>query len=211
MTAAMLGVTAEEVEGNEQVFDVLREMSNIIGGNLKSNFVDAGLSCILSTPSITNGLDFRVEPLNVITPERFLFAYQEHTIIVEAGIKRQQPVGAEQGKEEPAKAGNGEKSPPADAPKGSEPAGGDFKNLDIIMDIPLDLTVELGRSRKKINDLLKITPGSVIELDQLEGEPVDILVNKTLIARGEVVVEKEKYGIRISQIISRKERIRKLF
>jgi flagellar motor switch protein FliN len=210
MTAAMLGMTPEEVEGDDQVFDVLREMSNIIGGNLKSNFVDAGLSCVLSTPSITNGLDFKIEPLNAISPERFLFAYQNYTIIVEAGVKRQPASEAPAVKEPEADAqkpmGEGAKPSP-----GKEPAIDTLQNLDIIMDIPLEVTVELGKSKKKINDLLKISQGSVIELEQLEGEPVDILVNKTLIARGEVVVEKEKYGIRISQIISRKDRIRKLF
>jgi flagellar motor switch protein FliN len=211
MTAAMLGMTPEEVEGDDQVFDVLREMSNIIGGNLKSNFVDAGLSCVLSTPSITNGLDFKIEPLNAISPERFLFAYQNYTIIVEAGVKRQPASSEAADVKEPAAdadkpIGEGGKPSP-----GKEPAIDNLQNLDIIMEIPLEVTVELGRSKKKINDILKIGQGSVIELEQLEGEPVDILVNKTLIARGEVVVEKEKYGIRISQIISRKDRIRKLF
>jgi flagellar motor switch protein FliN/FliY len=211
MTAAMLGMSTEEVEGDEQVFDVLREMSNIIGGNLKSQFVDAGLSCILSTPAITNGLDFTIEPLNTISPQRILFAYQDHTIIVEAGVKRLQVAG-EAAADLPSAAGRENPlAPEAAAAGGSDQMIDDYHNLDIIMDIPLEVTVELGRNRKKINDLLKISDGSVIELEQLEGEPVDILVNKTLIARGEVVVEKEKYGIRISQIISRKDRIKRLF
>jgi flagellar motor switch protein FliN/FliY len=78
------------------------------------------------------------------------------------------------------------------------------------MDIPLQVTVELGRSRKRINDVLKMGPGSVVELEQMEGEPVDILINQTLIAKGFVVVEKEKYGIRISEIVSRKERMKSM-
>ena len=78
------------------------------------------------------------------------------------------------------------------------------------MEIPMEVTVELGRTRKKINDLLRIQNGSVVALQQLDGEPVDILVNKTLIARGEVVVEKEKYGIRITEIVSRRERLNSL-
>jgi flagellar motor switch protein FliN/FliY len=78
------------------------------------------------------------------------------------------------------------------------------------MDIPMEVTVELGRTRKKINDLLRIQNGSVVALQQLDGEPVVILVNKTLIARGEVVVEKEKYGIRIKEIVSRRDRLNSL-
>ena len=74
MTAAMLGMKVDEIESEEEVYDVIREVSNIIGGNLKSNFVDAGLSCVLSTPSITNGRDFKVSPTHVIKPARFLFS-----------------------------------------------------------------------------------------------------------------------------------------
>ena len=85
-----------------------------------------------------------------------------------------------------------------------------FKNIGLVMNIPLQVTVELGRSRKRINDVLKMGPGSVVELEQMEGEPVDILINQTLIAKGFVVVEKEKYGIRISEIVSRKERMKSI-
>jgi flagellar motor switch protein FliN/FliY len=85
-----------------------------------------------------------------------------------------------------------------------------FKNLGLVMDIPLQVTVELGHSKRRINDVLKMGPGSVVELDQMEGEPVDILINQTLIAKGFVVVEKEKYGIRISEIVSRKERMKSI-
>ena len=85
-----------------------------------------------------------------------------------------------------------------------------FNNLDLVMDIPLQVTVELGRSRRRINDVLKMGPGSVVELDQMEGEPVDILINQTLIAKGHVVVEKEKYGIRISEVVSRRERLKSI-
>ena len=103
-----------------------------------------------------------------------------------------------------------EESPPTQVTEKKDEIGitaEDLRNAGIIMDIPMEITVELGRTRKKISHLLRIGPDSVIKLEQLEGEPVDILINQTLIARGEVVVEKEKYGIRISQIVSRKERI----
>jgi flagellar motor switch protein FliN/FliY len=90
--------------------------------------------------------------------------------------------------------------------KGAAPAG----NLDFILDVPLQLTVELGRTKMMINDLLRLGHGSVIELSKLAGETLDILANQRLIARGEVVVIKEKYGIRITEIISPAERVEKL-
>jgi flagellar motor switch protein FliN len=207
MTAAMLGMDVEAIESEEEVYDVIREVSNIIGGNLKSNFVDAGLSCVLSTPSITNGQDFKVSPTNVINPIRFLFAHKDSVIIVEAGVKKDESVPVEAADEI---ADVREATEPAQQVPISDPSGDvdQFKNLGLVMDIPLQVTVELGRSRKRINDVLKMGPGSVVELEQMEGEPVDILINQTLIAKGVVVVEKEKYGIRISEIVSRKERMK---
>ncbi|MGD8703609.1 MAG: flagellar motor switch protein FliN, partial [Desulfosarcina sp.] len=209
MTAAMLGMEIDEVEDEEAVYDVIREVSNIIGGNLKSKFVDAGLSCLLSTPSITSGRDFKVSPTHVIKPARFLFAHQESIIIVEAGVRLDASAPAAEGE-----ASLEETGPVAGPQQVVVPdAGGDvdqFKNIGLVMDIPLEVTVELGRSRKRINDVLKMGPGSVVELEQMEGEPVDILINQTLIAKGFVVVEKEKYGIRISEIVSRKERMKSI-
>jgi flagellar motor switch protein FliN/FliY len=84
------------------------------------------------------------------------------------------------------------------------------KNLDMILDIPVTVAVEIGRTRISIGDLLKLNPGSVVELDRLAGEPMDITVNGTLVARGEVVVVNEKFGIRLTDIISPAERIKKL-
>ncbi len=201
MTAAMLGIEVEEVESEEEVFDVLREMSNIIGGNLKSAFVDVGLSCVLSTPSITNGYDFRVEALNIIALNRFLFQVDGHTIIVDAGIKKESLAEAVDG--DPEEAAIGDDGGAADTEEG-------FSNLDLILEIPLEVTVELGRTRARIQDLLKMGQGSVVGLAQLEGEPVHLLVNDTLIAKGEVLVEKEKYGIRIVDVVSRFERVKSL-
>ncbi|MFO0596312.1 MAG: flagellar motor switch protein FliN [Myxococcaceae bacterium] len=84
------------------------------------------------------------------------------------------------------------------------------RRLDLLLDVPLDVTVELGRSRMTIQDLLGLTPGSVIELDKIAGEPLDIVVNDRLIARGEAVVVNDKFGIRITDIISKAERIARL-
>lgn len=93
------------------------------------------------------------------------------------------------------------------------PAGGgdrSTRRLDLLLDVPLDLTVELGRARMTIQDLLSLGPGSVIELDKVAGEPLDILVNDRLIARGEAVVVNDKFGIRITDIVSPTERIARL-
>jgi flagellar motor switch protein FliN/FliY len=81
-------------------------------------------------------------------------------------------------------------------------------DLDLLLDIPLEINVELGRARIKVQELLNLTAGSAVKLIKLEGEPVDILVNETLIARGEVVVQNAKYGIRVTEITSRMDRIR---
>jgi len=83
-------------------------------------------------------------------------------------------------------------------------------DLDFILDIPLTLTVELGRCRMLINELLQLGQGSVVELQKIAGEPMDVYVNQRLIARGEVVVINEKFGVRLTDIISPAERILKL-
>lgn len=85
-----------------------------------------------------------------------------------------------------------------------------LSNIEILLDIPLEISAELGRTRMIINDLLQLGQGSVIELNKLAGEPLEILVNQKLIARGEVVVVNEKFGIRLTDIISPLERIKQL-
>ena len=84
------------------------------------------------------------------------------------------------------------------------------RNLDLILDIPLKVTVELGRTKMPVSDLLNLTQGSVIELMKLAGEPMEVLVNDKLIARGEAVVVNEKFGVRLTDIISPSERIEHL-
>ncbi|PLT31556.1 flagellar motor switch phosphatase FliY [Peribacillus deserti] len=83
-------------------------------------------------------------------------------------------------------------------------------NLDILLDIPLQVTVELGRTKRSVKELLELSSGSIIELDKLAGEPVDVLVNNRLIAKGEVVVIDENFGVRVTDIISQSDRIKKL-
>jgi flagellar motor switch protein FliN/FliY len=88
-------------------------------------------------------------------------------------------------------------------------AGGDI-NLDVVLDIPVTLSMEVGRSRISIRNLLQLNQGSVVELERATGEPLDVYVNGTLVAHGEVVVINEKFGIRLTDVISPAERIRKL-
>jgi flagellar motor switch protein FliN/FliY len=92
------------------------------------------------------------------------------------------------------------------------PSGGGaaVHDIDLIMDIPVSLTVELGRTKIPIRTILQLAQGSVVELDGLAGEPMDVLVNGCLIAQGEVVVVNEKFGIRLTDIVTPSERLRKL-
>lgn len=95
-------------------------------------------------------------------------------------------------------------------PKNHEPVSLDGPNLDVILDIPVSISMEVGSTEINIRNLLQLNQGSVIELDRLAGEPLDVLVNGTLIAHGEVVVVNEKFGIRLTDVISPSERIKKL-
>ena len=83
-------------------------------------------------------------------------------------------------------------------------------NLEVILDIPLDITIELGRTRMVINDLLKLAQGAVIELSKPAGETLEVLANQRLVAKGEVVVVNDKYGIRLTEIVSPMERLESL-
>ena len=128
--------------------------------------------------------------------------------------------------EELEKAGGGSQSEKQDtagsATKGSRKESAEFSelkegnvvtkpnNLDFILDIPLEVTVELGRTNMAIYDLLQLGQGSIIELNKLSGEPLEILINQKLIARGEVVVVNEKFGIRLTDVVSPKERVENL-
>lgn len=93
---------------------------------------------------------------------------------------------------------------------GSSITRGGSPDLDVVLDIPVTISMEVGRTSITIRNLLQLNQGSVIELDRLAGEPLDVLVNGTLIAHGEVVVVNEKFGIRMTDVISPSERIKKL-
>ena len=109
--------------------------------------------------------------------------------------------------------GDGSAAQPGDMPEFAQfgaPATAVSPDLDMILDIPVRLSMEVGNTKISIRDLLQLGQGSVLELDRLAGEPLDVLVNGTLIAHGEVVVVNEKFGIRMTDVISASERIKKL-
>ncbi len=101
---------------------------------------------------------------------------------------------------------------PTDAEPGGRgtPSGAGAANMEFILDIPLEVTVELGRTKLLIHELLKLGQGSVIELSKLAGETLEVLANQKLVARGEAVVINEKYGVRLTEVVSPMERIERL-
>ncbi|MCW8900181.1 MAG: flagellar motor switch protein FliN [Gammaproteobacteria bacterium] len=99
---------------------------------------------------------------------------------------------------------------PLDKLQSSARSSGEDINLDVILDIPVTITMEIGSTKINIRNLLQLNQGSVVELDRMAGEPLDVVVNGTLIAHGEVVVVNEKFGIRLTDIISPAERVKKL-
>ena len=231
MTANKLDLEPEELEGDGEIKDLFSEISNMVGDNLKSALNDAGLACELSTPSMTYGDDLTINSSNMERFERFVFMHQQDWIFVEIGLKTQPDAGngelesvseteTQSEKDAVLSEANASESPepqvpppPAQPDNQSTTAKQDSKisedvDLNFLLDIPLEIKVELGRTKIQIQELLNLGPGSAVKLVKLEGEPVDILANDTLIARGEVVVQKEKYGIRVTEIISRLDRIR---
>jgi flagellar motor switch protein FliN/FliY len=84
------------------------------------------------------------------------------------------------------------------------------RSLDFILDIPLELSAELGRTKMLVNDLLQLGQGSIVELNKIAGEPLEIFINRKLVARGEVVVVNEKFGVRLTDIVSPMERVKSL-
>ncbi len=103
-----------------------------------------------------------------------------------------------------------ESSAEVSAENGEVSEGAGMQNIDIVLDIPVTLSMELGRTRISIRELLKLKSGSVIELPKMADEPMDVLVNGTLVARGEAVVVEDKFGIRLTDVVSPMERVKKL-
>ncbi|MCP3950951.1 MAG: hypothetical protein GY697_01820 [Desulfobacterales bacterium] len=227
MTSAILGMEPGEIDDEEEVKDVIGEVTNITAGNLKAAFNDSGLGCKISPPHITTGSDFTIETAQMDRSERYAFKLRRHEIFVEVCVKIDDAVEVV---DEPTETRNARKTAgddaagPAAAPAAkqaaTESSGGQPEQeqaeeisedqLQVLLDIPMQLSVELGRTKMKIEKLLNLGPGSTLVHKNLEGEPLDVLANKTLIARGEVIVENEKYGIRITEVVSSQERIQSL-
>jgi len=249
ITGKMIDQPLEKIQDEEEIKDVIGEICNIVGGNLKGGFSDSGLTCEISLPSITSGKDFKIEVLNMARYERFSFQFYEHKIFVEVCVKIDDSVVVsdtvtdeiEQGVTEASESPSVESDPisddtaeidsPTDAGEAhafpetpeietkshmdtlemTETAGAKIPmNIDFILDIPVEVSVELGKTRMKLHELRELEPGTSVVFDNIEDEKLEIFANQQLIAKGEVVVEKGKYGIRITEVVSRIDRIRKL-
>ena len=146
------------------------------------------------------------------SPEEQALADEWAAALSEAGDASQDDIDAmmAQGAVNPPDAHKAPMEEFGSAPKANLPVGLEGPNLDVILDIPVSISMEVGNTEISIRNLLQLNQGSVIELDRLAGEPLDVLVNGTLIAHGEVVVVNEKFGIRLTDVISPTERIKKL-
>lgn len=253
MTGKMLGIKLEEIESEEEIKDVIAEASNIIAGNLKAAFCDSGLTTVISVPSITTGKDFAIETLNMDRLELFAFRCMEYDVFVQVCVKIDEKTdisvndvvesqddidnliqgirdsvdengtddrnGTEVSDKPDATDVSVDKKALPEINDQTKTANGSVDNkesadvdeidskLGFLLDIPLDITVELGQTEMSINNLLKVSKGSVIKLKNLEDETLRILANSKLIAKGKVVVDNDKYGIRITEIVSRRKRI----
>ena len=119
-------------------------------------------------------------------------------------VSEEEPPGVED-------AATGEKQEtPEAAPPEEDPTEVENRELDFILDIPLELSVELGKTKMLVNDLLQLGQGSIIELNKLAGEPLEVYINRKLIARGEVVVVNEKFGVRLTDVITPIDRVKSL-
>jgi len=230
ITSKMSDQSFEEVTETDDVKDVVGEMCNIVGGNLKAGFCDSGLTCEISPPTIIFGNDFKVESLNMARYEQFVFKFYDHDIFVQICAKinesTQNRVEAEatSAEEEVFEAKelldatddltvakspeSGAQIEAADDVSDDSPMASD--NIDIILDIPVVVSVELGRAKMKIQDVGALQAGASVILSNSEGEPLKIFANGRLIAKGEVVVEDGRYGIRVSEVVNRMDRIKSL-
>ncbi len=243
ITAAnRLDMDPSEIQHEKEVKDRIGELCSTVGANLKSVITDAGLTCELSIPRLTSGTDFEIECLNMERYARLAFRHQDHVGFVEMGIKVSDilRVAGQMSQDVPQAvdqrtAAVGEQVPPPPGP-GNPAAGAAADNaspkrapgkqgdesgqrhssdqenydLNLILDIPLEILVELGRTKIQIHDLLQLKQGSAVKLSKLDSAPVDILANDMLIARGVVVIQNEKYAVRVTEIASRMDRIKSL-
>ena len=254
MAASMLGIEEDDIEGADDMKDIITEICNIVGGTLKSTFYDSGIICELSIPSFTFGKSLVIESQDMGKTDSFSFKHMGKAIVVQIALKSPEDENAgfcedetnvsdlkePEQLDDPQKVTDdilashatkhqdstedishfeneaplndmftSDEAPPADL-NGSAEMDETKMNIDFILDIPLEITVQLGQTRKPLKELLEFDRGSIIEFSNIAGEPVDIHVNDTLIAKGEVMVDKEKYGVRVTEIATRMERIQSL-
>lgn len=206
MVADKGGVNVEDLEGNEEIHDLLAEILKDLGNHIKTVLSDADLSCELASPSILDASDTALDPTHLQIYEQLGFRHGDQIFQVEVGLK------SAEHSQTAASHDDADKENQNDDPNAAKEdlKSADDLDLNVLLDIPIELTVELGRTKILIHELLQLGPGSAIPLSKLEKEPVDILANDTLIARGQVVVQDEKYGIRVTEITSRMDRIKSL-
>ena len=205
MTAAKLGADTEYDPTSEEMQNVLSEFTTAAADQLKAVMAEAGFSCDYSSSVAEGTKETQSIDKDPETPEQLFFQHGENQIItVDTALHVN------------ARTVNTEFTEDAQETSSVAPEEQQklktFRDLDLdlIFDIPIELTVEIGRTKIPISELLKLGPGSAVSLSKLESEPVDILANDTLIARGQVVVQDEKYGIRVTEITSRMDRIKSL-
>ena len=206
MLANIGGVNVEDLEGDVDASQLLSDILNSIGNDFKALLCEAGLVCNISSTYAADEPGSRVDPGHLENHEQLIFHHQEHNFQIDVGISASEHASKNASRNDDQEEEPGEGLVDIQQEETSK----DDLDLEVILDIPIELTVELGRARIPINELLELGPGSAISLSKLEGDPLDILANDTLIARGQVVVQDEKYGIRVTEITSRMDRIRSL-
>jgi flagellar motor switch protein FliN len=205
MTAARFDSQRQDIDAEQEMQNVISEMTNVAADHLSNMIAEAGLFCEHSTPSFSDNAEPPMSNNASSDLLRFAFTSGKDLAIIELGFAwpEEQPRTEDAAEDKPDQINlTPRNEDDMEAPE-------DF-DLDLVLDIPIELTVELGRTRIPIRELLKLGPGSAVSLSSLEDEPVDILANDTLIARGQVVLQDKKYGIRVTEITSRINRIKSL-
>ncbi len=206
MTAAKLGPEADDEPAAEEMQNVLLEFATAVADQIKAVMAEAGFACDYSSTVSQDADTSQADKADPEDLEQLNFQHSDgQVLIVDMALN----ISKHTDETEISEKDTGETSEDTPQEQREFKANQDL-DLDLIFDIPIELTVEIGRTKIPIQELLKLKPGSAVSLSKLESEPVDILANDTLIARGQVVVQDEKYGIRVTEITSRMDRIKSL-
>lgn len=187
------------------------EIGDVIDSNIMQiiplHFAKELVRDLLEPEEETKAETVRVEETSApVQNERQPDPVSEGSLEPQAAPRNEEPqqIGAKAKKDAPVQTASFSQFEPVDLTESNQ------RNLDMLLDIPLQVTVELGRTKQTVADILDLTSGSIIELDKLAGEPVDVLVNSKLIAKGEVVVIEENFGVRVTDIVSQADRLKNL-